>query len=259
MDMRRSHSSRQSPDERRIRGPKEEEERWLTIAQGTETGTGTGRTAGVTSAITDILATPVSPYHLTNHATIGQAAASLPSAALTPNPGVTPAITPSAGTPTPAPSSPASNSRASSAGPGLHPAQFSSQSKLLFLRGTGGSTDFLHGDYRMQIVLPKNPSDPIQGEAFLQDKNINSGGEIAFDITFNPNSLDKLGRPTTGTFVQDPNIYAGAFFVDTASGTVTIHYFGGGATVAFKGLVYTSGITNPLRNMDLQARGGLLH
>ena len=81
-------------------------------------------------------------------------------------------------------------------------------------------------------------------------------GAVGFDLTFDPQSLDRFGRPTRGTFTQDPNIYSGVDFVDTASGTVTIHYTKGAATVTFQGLLYVSGITDPLRNMDLQARGG---
>jgi hypothetical protein len=138
------------------------------------------------------------------------------------------------------------------------PPRFTSQSNLFFYRGLGGSTQFLHGDYQMMIAMPADPTKPILGAAYLQDRNINSGGAMGLDLTFDPTSLDKFGRPTEGTFTQDPNIYSGVDFTFTASGTVTIHYFGTSATVIFKGLLYTNGITDPLRNMDLQARGGRL-
>ena len=106
---------------------------------------------------------------------------------------------------------------------------------------------------------PANPAatgGPIIGNAYLQDRNINSSGQLGLDITFDPNSLNAQGLPTKGTFINDPNIYSGLDFVFTAGGNVTITYSKNQATVRFQGLLYNSGITNPLRNMDLQARGG---
>ncbi|MEO6809531.1 MAG: hypothetical protein ABI353_10520 [Isosphaeraceae bacterium] len=134
--------------------------------------------------------------------------------------------------------------------------RFTDQKKLLYFRGLGGSTMFLHGDYQMGIVFPKDPAKPIVGGAYLQDKNINSGSVIGFDLTFDPNSLDRHGRPTLGTFTEDPNVYGGAFFSPTSSGTVKIRYARNTATVLFQGQVYTSGLTNQLTNQDLQERGG---
>lgn len=134
--------------------------------------------------------------------------------------------------------------------------RFTDQKKTIFLRGLGGSTMFLHGNYQMGIVFPRDPANPITGVAFLMDQNVNSEGELGFDLTFDPNSLDRHGRPTLGTFVQDPNIYSGAFFSPVSSGTVKIRYAKNTATALFQGQVYTSGLTNPLRNMDLQERGG---
>jgi hypothetical protein len=140
------------------------------------------------------------------------------------------------------------------------PPRFTSQTKFLLYRGIGGSTQFLHGDYQMAIAfVPANPTSqggPIIGNAYLQDRNINSSGQIGLDLTFDPNSLNAQGLPTKGTFTEDPNIYSGLDFVATTGGNVTITYRGNQATVRFQGLLYNSGITDPLRNMDLQARGG---
>jgi hypothetical protein len=110
----------------------------------------------------------------------------------------------------------------------------------------------------MAIPMPNDPSAPILGALYMQDRNINSGGAVAFDLTIDPTSLDRFGRPTRATFVNDPNIYSGVDYVDAASGSVTIRYTGTAATVVLNGLLYSSGITSPLRNMDLQARGGRL-
>jgi hypothetical protein len=138
------------------------------------------------------------------------------------------------------------------------PPRFTSQSEVLFYRGLGGSTQFQHGDFQMIINMPRDPTAPILGLAYLQDRNINSAGALGLDLRFDPASLDSRGRPTRGTFTADPSIYSGLDYAFTASGTVTIKYGKGAATVRFQGLLYNSGVTDPLRNMDLQARGGRL-
>jgi hypothetical protein len=137
------------------------------------------------------------------------------------------------------------------------PGRFEDQAKTLYFRGLGGSNTFLHGDFQMAIVYPTDSSQPVFGEAYLQDKNNNSGGQIAFQLQgVTPQTFDRLGRPTQLTFTGDPNIYSGIFFANTAAGTVTIHYSKGSATAVFNGLVFTTGLTSPLKNSDLYARGG---
>jgi hypothetical protein len=137
------------------------------------------------------------------------------------------------------------------------PGRFSDQAKTLYFRGLGSSNTFLHGDFQMAIVFPKDPTAPLYGEAVMQDKNTNSQAILAFQLKgITPQTFDRLGRPTQLTFSQDPNIYSGVFFVDTSIGTVKIHYSKGSAKVVFSGLVYTTGVTNPLTNSDLYSRGG---
>ncbi len=131
----------------------------------------------------------------------------------------------------------------------VNPPLFTGQSKILYFHGTGTSNQFLHGDYQMAIILPKNPADPITGGAYLQDRNINSQGQIALDLIADPQSLDRFGRPTRLTFTDNSNIFAGIYADPYASGTVVIHYSKNNtAGVVFNGQVYASGITNPLRN-----------
>ena len=137
------------------------------------------------------------------------------------------------------------------------PGRFSDQAKVLYFRGLGGSNQFLHGDFQMGIVYPTDPSAPLTGEAVLEDKNSNSSGIIGLQLTgITPQTFDRLGRPTHLTFVQDPNVYSGIYFVDASTGTVDIHYSKGSATATFHGLVYTSGLTSPLKNGDLYSHGG---
>jgi hypothetical protein len=135
--------------------------------------------------------------------------------------------------------------------------RFSDQAKTIYFRGIGGSNDFLHGDYQMAIIFPADPSKPLFGEAYLEDKNNNSGGQLGLQLHgLTPQTFDNAGRPTAMTFTSDPNVYSGIYFADTASGTVTIKYSKGSATARFNGLVYTAGLFSPLANSDLYARGG---
>jgi hypothetical protein len=169
-----------------------------------------------------------------------------------------PPILPGAGQPTPAELA-RERFRAYFNGPFYAgPGRFTDQSKILYFRGVGGSTQFLHGDFQMALVFPSDPSATITGAAYMQDKNINSGGALGLDLTIDPTSLDRRGRPTRATFASDPNIYSGVDYFDSSTGTVRIGYHGGAATVIFDGLLYTSQITNPIRNQDLQSRGGRL-
>lgn len=133
----------------------------------------------------------------------------------------------------------------------VRPPLFTGQSKILFFQGTGTSNQFRHGDYQMAIILPRNPNDPITGGAYLQDRNINSSGAIAFDLEADPKSLDRWGRPTRLTFSINSNIFSGIYYDPQASGTVQIRYGKNSASVLFQGLIFASGITNPLRNSNL--------
>jgi hypothetical protein len=157
------------------------------------------------------------------------------------------------------------------------PGRFSDQSKIIFMRGLGGSTPnfFLHGDYSLAIVIPTgfNPKQPagtggdpsapgyvppVTGFTFLDDKNNNSGGVVGLDLLADPTSFDSKGRPTRLTFTADPNIYGGIYFVDSASGVVNITYHKNTAQAVFDGRIYTSGLTSPFENVDLYKRGGRL-
>lgn len=207
------------------------------------------------SAIIDILATQgqqvYHPSHLTG-STSAQATGSIV------NPNFPPPSGPGLGAPTPRELA-REQFKGYFSGPAYAaPPRFTSQSEVLFYRGLGGTTQFLHGDYQMIINMPKDLTTPIVGLAYLQDRNINSAGALGLDLTFDSSSLDSRGRPTRGTFTADPNIYSGLDYAFSANGTATIKYGRGTATVRFQGLLYNSGITDPLRNMDLQARGGRL-
>ena len=143
----------------------------------------------------------------------------------------------------------------------IGPGRFSDQARLAFFRGVGGSNQFLHGDLEMGVVTPTDPTAPLSGAAVMNDKSTNSGGILGLDLAADPSTLDAKGRPTTLALSNDANIYSGIYFINTSSGTASIRYHSyhrnarglvsGIATVTFQGSVYTSGLTNPLRNSDL--------
>lgn len=151
----------------------------------------------------------------------------------------------------------------------IGPGMFTDQAFHIYARGVGSSSAFLHGNYQMSIAIPKDPTQPATGVVSMFDRNINSGGIFAVDMTAVPGAVDRVGRPTVFTFVTDVNLSAGVFGEADIHGTLQIHYqpterpspggFEHGiATVLFKAQVFTVGTNNPLRNSDLVSRGGRL-
>lgn len=135
------------------------------------------------------------------------------------------------------------------------PGRFSSQSTTYNFRGLGGSNFFLHGDLDMAIVTPADPTAPFLGEAVMNDKSTGSGGILGLILTASRTAVDSHGRPTQFTFSSDPNIYSGIFFVSASQGTLNLTYGAHNSFKAvFQGLVYTSGLTNPLVNSALYGR-----
>jgi hypothetical protein len=143
---------------------------------------------------------------------------------------------------------------ASFSGPFLiGPPRYTGQSAILSYRGLGTSNQFLHGNYQMIIVMPKDANGAITGAAFLEDKNLVGGNAVGLDINLDGSSLDSRGRPTQGAWVVDPNIYSGAFFFAQGTGTVRIVYARNGrASAIFSGHIYTNGVTNVLGNANLR-------
>jgi hypothetical protein len=134
--------------------------------------------------------------------------------------------------------------------------RFTDQAKIVYIRGVGSANFFLHGDLNLGVVIPTDPSAPFTGVAVLQDENVNSSGIVGLDLTGSRQDVDRRGRPTHLTFTADPNIYSGIFFTASGTGSVDIQYHGNTATARFTGLVYTSGLTNPLKNALNFSRGG---
>jgi hypothetical protein len=148
-------------------------------------------------------------------------------------------------------------------------ARFQDQTSQIVLRGTGGATMFLHGNFQMQVVTPSDPSKPLVGTVTLQDKNISTSGILIADLTGIRSDTDAQGRPTHLTlsfvpFAGSGSFNAGSFSLATGQGTVDIHYLPSGrsgpgvfsqgkAILIFRGAIYVPGTADPLRNALLQA------
>lgn len=67
--------------------------------------------------------------------------------------------------------------RASFGGPySIGPGMFADQAFHIVARGVGSSSAFLHGNYQMSIVIPKDPTQPFEAVVSMFDRNINSTG-----------------------------------------------------------------------------------
>ena len=142
------------------------------------------------------------------------------------------------------------------------PGRFDTQARLLNVRGTGRDTYSLHADVQIGIVVPANPNQPTTGVLTIYDRNTNSGTVVALDLTADPTSVDAAGRPNRFVFQTNDTLSSGVFAQSTSSGTVEIRYNGrsgrrglvrgaGNASVVVSGSAYTLGVTNALRNSDI--------
>jgi hypothetical protein len=139
------------------------------------------------------------------------------------------------------------------------PPRFTDQVSQTFLYGGGISTAFLHGDLQLGFAIPKDPAQPIVGQAVMIVKNVsNTGNELILDLQGDPSSLDRAGRPTRFTWTQ--NASSGGIFTNgNGSGTLEIQYTPGGkrpsrtfssgiAGALFQGRIFTTNLNSTLRN-----------
>jgi hypothetical protein len=156
--------------------------------------------------------------------------------------------------------------RASYEGPfNVLPGRTDTEARRVFIRGTGTSTAFLHGNIQILLVVPQDPAAPVIGISSQSDRSINTSGILGFDLTGGQQFLGSHGLPTTLNYTIDINVSAGTFVAASGQGTMQIRYTSqkrhfkgerggpgdGTAYVKIQGLVLTLGATNPLRNADI--------
>ncbi|WP_435018169.1 hypothetical protein TA3x_000115 [Tundrisphaera sp. TA3] len=138
------------------------------------------------------------------------------------------------------------------------PPRFTDQASRIFIKGSGTSSAFLHGDFQMALYPPADrATGETTGLAALLDKNVaNSGNLLLLDLQGDPSSLDRAGRPTRLTWTVDGSS-GGTFSGATGEGTLEIRYRtgvknlarsrSGGVNVIFRGRIETNGgVTNIL-------------
>lgn len=137
------------------------------------------------------------------------------------------------------------------------PPRFTDQAYQVFFVGPMTSSTFLRGNLVMRVYVPKDPTQPITGQAAMIVRNVsNTGNELVLDLQGDAQASG-LAKPTQLTWTVNGSsggLYSGA----TGQGTVTIRYrhFGnavgprvipGAATVIFHGTLVVNGVTNVLR------------
>jgi hypothetical protein len=160
--------------------------------------------------------------------------------------------------------------------------RFTDQSSQTYIQAVGSTTDELHGDIQLTIITPQpltpgemapanNPNNDVEGLAVNLDKDSADGAFLALDVFGSPStSLNSAGLPTNLQFSFSPYTGAGSFTgglysLAEGAGNITIHYkpskgklpagvySKGTVTVVVQGLIYTSGVTNPFANSNLEA------
>jgi hypothetical protein len=150
----------------------------------------------------------------------------------------------------------------------IGPPRYSSEAHQVYIRGAGGSNQFLHGDTQMRIITPSDPSLPLGGEITMFDRNINNNSALGLDLTGNQvTDVDQAGRPTRMVITRiDANISGGQYADAQASGTVDIRYTPSGsrrgrvprqgtAIVTVHARIYTIGTNFILKNSDIDPGG----
>ena len=69
------------------------------------------------------------------------------------------------------------------------PGRFTDQAASIYLKTVGRSTYFLSGDMQVGITVPKDTSQPAQGNATSYDQNVNTNAAFSFDIVAVPGQL----------------------------------------------------------------------
>lgn len=153
--------------------------------------------------------------------------------------------------------------------------RFTDQASQTYIKAVGSTTNELHGDIQLSIVVPDgptstNPLGDVEGVAVNFDKSTASQSLLSLDIFGNPStSLNAAGLPAHLSFSFSPYTGAGSFTgglytLAEGAGNVSISYkpnhkkkpagvlSQGTVTVAIQGLVYTTGATSPFATANLE-------
>ncbi|SIN84185.1 hypothetical protein SAMN05444166_1219 [Singulisphaera sp. GP187] len=148
------------------------------------------------------------------------------------------------------------------------PGRFSSETQQLYIRGNGGSNQFLHGNTQLAVITPADPTQPLGGSMTMFDRNTSTNSSLGLQfVADRATDLDSAGRPIHLTIYDIKSEESGGSYASAlAVGTVNIRYSPSGrrspgvlsqgtATVTVRALIYTSGTNGILKNADLNTTG----
>jgi hypothetical protein len=108
------------------------------------------------------------------------------------------------------------------------PGRTTTEAIQTMIQATGAANTMLHSDIQIQLITPKDPSQPIGGVSTIFDRNLNTNTVLGFDLAAPQSNVDRGGRPDHFSTVNiDANISAGTYVEGYAQGVLNIHYIPG--------------------------------
>ena len=145
----------------------------------------------------------------------------------------------------------------------IGPGRFDTEAMQVAIQGVGRTTNMLHADIQIGVIVAKDPSIQNSGASAIFDRNLNSNSALGFNLASPSTDVDSHGRPNRFQTVSlDPNISSGSFVEGFSQGVLQIRYVPNGrhtrgvleqgkAYVKFTGQVYAPKIGNILRNSNI--------
>jgi hypothetical protein len=145
----------------------------------------------------------------------------------------------------------------------IGPGRFDTEARQLAVQGVGRTTNMLHADIQIGIIVAKDPTIQNSGASTIFDRNLNSNTALGFDLASPSTDVDSRGRPNRFETVSlDPNISSGTYVEGFSQGVLQIRYVPSGkrsrgvleqgkAYIKFTGQVYAPNVANILRNSNI--------
>jgi hypothetical protein len=145
----------------------------------------------------------------------------------------------------------------------IGPGRFDTEALQVAIQGVGRTTNILHADIQIGLIVARDPSVQNSGASAIFDRNINSNSALGFNLASPSSDVDSHGRPNRFEKVSlDANISSGTFVEGFSQGVLQIRYVPnskrtpgvieqGTAYVKFTGQVYAPNVANLLRNTNI--------
>lgn len=145
----------------------------------------------------------------------------------------------------------------------LGPGRFDTEATQLSIRGAGRTTDMLHADIQIGLIVAADPTVQNSGASVIYDRNINSNSALGFNLASPRSDVDSQGRPNRVTTVTlDANTSSGAYVEGYAQGVMEIRYVPSGrrtprgfeqgtAYVKIQAQIYAPRVASIERNANL--------